>query len=131
MCIGQAKQVISGPLTITKLLGIGQQKQVIPGPLTITKLLGIGQAKQVISVPLTITGVWDQKSVCNDGVIYSVCLPLYSGTNAVLSGLYVQHNSWIHNLGNVEKDQCRKIGGTGFSRPVTKITVWLVETPIS
>ena len=49
------------------------------------RLVGVGRAKQVISGPLVIIGIGDQKSVSKDGV-YSVCLSLQNGRNAVLSG---------------------------------------------
>ena len=77
--------------------------------------LGIGRTKQMISGPLVITGVGDQKSVSKDGV-YSVCLPLQNGKNAVLSGLCmpkITTESPVYDLGIVEKDiqwRCKKIG---------------------
>ena len=63
------------------------------------RLVGVGRAKQVISRQLVNTGVEDQKSVSKDGV-YSVCLPLQNGKNAVLSGLCMpkitsQFMTWV------------------------------------
>ena len=52
----------------------------------VEKLRSIGRAKQEVPGPIVLNGVGGHKSVSNDG-IYSVCLPLYDGRNAILSGL--------------------------------------------
>ena len=82
----------------------------------IEKLMSIGRAKQIVSGPLTMTGVAGQQSVCHDGV-YSVCLPLYNGNEAVLSGLCMPSITGefpLYYLDNVEKDlhsECMRVGG--------------------
>lgn len=50
------------------------------------KLVQIGRARQEVSNPVTMSGVGDVRSVDNYGV-YSVCLPLKDGSNAVFSGV--------------------------------------------
>ena len=50
------------------------------------KLIKIGRARQEVSNPVTMSGVGDVKSDNNYG-IYSVCLPMKDGSNAVFSGV--------------------------------------------
>ena len=72
----------------------------------VDRLVGADQAKQVISGPLVITGVGDQKSVSKDGV-YSICLPLQNGKNAMLCGLCMPKITTefpVYDLGTVEED---------------------------
>ena len=52
----------------------------------IESLRKMGRAKQEMLGPITLAGVGDQQTVCRDG-IYSVCLPLHDGTEAIMSGL--------------------------------------------
>ena len=52
----------------------------------VEKLAAFGRAKQIVSEPIVLSGVGDQNSVCNEGA-YTVCLPLFSGKNALLTGL--------------------------------------------
>ena len=78
------------------------------------KLIGVGRGKQVIHGPIVITGVGEQKTVCEDG-IYSVCLRLHNGRNAVLTGLCLSKITSefpIYDLKTVEKDIRNKCKAT-------------------
>ena len=92
----------------------------------IEKLISIGRAKQILPGPIIITGVGDQKTVCNDGV-YSICLPLHNGNNAVLSGICMPQITSVfplYKLSEVEKDihkECKKIGGQDLVSRLPKI----------
>ena len=76
------------------------------------KLVGTGRAKPLVPGPIVITGVGEQKSVCEDG-IFSICLPLHNGKNAVLSGLClpkITSEFPVYELGNIEshlKKKCK------------------------
>ena len=52
----------------------------------VEKLAAFGRAEQIVSQPIVLSGVGDQKFVCNEGA-YTVRLPLFSGKNALLTGL--------------------------------------------
>ena len=52
----------------------------------VEKLAAFGRAKQIVSQPIVLSGVGDQRFVCNEGA-YTVCLPLFSGENALIAGL--------------------------------------------
>ena len=72
----------------------------------IEKLSSVGRAKQVTEGPLVIRGVGGQQSVSTDGV-YSVCLPLHNGRNAVITGLclpQITSEFPIYDLRVVEQD---------------------------
>ena len=49
-------------------------------------LLSMGRARLIRPGPIDLAGVGDHKSICYDGV-YSICLPLHNGRNAILTGL--------------------------------------------
>ena len=53
---------------------------------TVDKLKKVGRANLELPGEITLSGIGDKKSVCKHG-IYSVCLPLKNGLEAVLSGL--------------------------------------------
>ena len=60
----------------------------------IESLQKMGRAKQEKLGPITLAGVGDQQTVCWDG-IYSVCLPLHDGTEAIMSGLCLDKVSGV------------------------------------
>ena len=59
--------------------------ELVGNKAAIESLRKLGRAKQKKPGPITLAGVGDQRTVCRDG-IYSVCLPLHDGTEA-MSGL--------------------------------------------
>ena len=79
----------------------------------VEKLAAVGRAKQIISEPITLSGVGGQTSVCKEGV-YTVCLPLFSGKNALLTGLCLPKITTefpTYGLNNVEceiRSECEK-----------------------
>ena len=76
----------------------------------------IGRANQEVPGPISMSGVGDVRSVTNYGV-YSVCLPLRDGSNAVFSGVCMDKVTMefpSYDLGDVERDirsQCESDGG--------------------
>ena len=69
-------------------------------------LLKLGKAKLIRPGPIDLAGVGDYKSIFYDGV-YSICLPLHNGSNAVLTGLClpkVTSEFPQYNLGEAEND---------------------------
>ena len=75
---------------------------------SVDKLLLKGHATQESSGPITLNGVRNQHSICEYGV-YSITLPLESGTQAKMSGVCVLITSLYitfrkYPLSNVEKD---------------------------
>ena len=78
------------------------------------KLKSAGRAKQIIPGPMVITGVGDQKTVSVDGM-FSVCLPLSNGKDAMLSGICLENITAPfpeYRLGDVEKEihtTCKRV----------------------
>ena len=86
----------------------------------------------MISGPLVITGVGDKKSVSKDGV-YSVCLPLQNGKNAVLSGLCIPKITTelpVYDLGTVEKDIQWRFMKIGLVDHLPKLASMVGDTDI-
>ena len=89
-------------------------------------LSSIGRAKQLTKGPLIITGVADQKSVCEKGT-FSLCLPLWDGGNAVMSGLCIPKiTATLPNfkLAQVEADLrrcCEEAGNMDLLRRFPKV----------
>ena len=81
----------------------------------VEKLAAFGRAKQIVSQPIVLSGVGDQTFVCNEGV-YTACLPLFSGKNALLTGLClhkittVSYMIWVVLRMKFEKTVNNKIG---------------------
>ena len=72
----------------------------------VEKLAAFGGAKQIVSQPIVLSGVGDQKFVCNKGAC-TVCLPLFSGENALLTGLCLPKITTefpTYHLGSVENE---------------------------
>ena len=74
-----------GGITINLFFDNGCGDMVIR-KAALEKLLGLKMASHVIPGPLLITGVGGQKSISEDG-FYAICLPLYNGQYAKLTGL--------------------------------------------
>ena len=76
----------------------------------------LGRANQEIPGPIPLSGVGDLKSVTDYG-IYSVCLPLKDGSNAVFSGVCMDRVTMefpSYDINEVECDlrsQCESDGG--------------------
>ena len=87
----------------------------------VRRLAALGRAVQVIAGPLTIRGVGGQTCVSHDGV-YAICLPLFNGHNAVLSGLVLPTITGkfpTYQLTNVENDirqRCQEVSEPDFSQ---------------
>ena len=70
-----------------------------------------------------MSGVGDHKSICENG-IYSICLPLKNGLDAIFSGVCSDRITTIfpkYPLKDVEKDirkQCKKEGGEKLLRKI-------------
>ena len=86
----------------------------------VKRLAAIGRAIQIIAGPLTIKGIGGQTCISHDGV-YAICLPLFNGQNAVLSGLVLPTITGkfpTYQLTNVENDirkRCQEVGKPDFS----------------
>ena len=87
----------------------------------------LGRAKQEVAGSVSMSGVGDIKSVSDHG-IYSVCLPLKSGYNAVLSGVCMDRVTTEfpkYALKEVEKDikrKCRIDGGESLVKTIPKLS---------
>ena len=86
------------------------------------KLTSAGRANRVRPGPFIIVGVGGQESISSEGV-FTICLPLVNGRNALLTGLcltQITSEFPTYGLENVEKDiheAFRKTGGSAYQLP--------------
>ena len=76
------------------------------GDMIAKKSAVFDRGKQIVSQPIVLSGVGDQKFVCNEGA-YTICLPLFSGKNAFLTGLCLPKITTefpTYDLGSVENE---------------------------
>ena len=84
------------------------------------RLVELGRARQEVKGPLPITGIGGKKTMSAEG-IFSICLPLYDGHNAVLSGICLPTITGkfpLYDLTNVGDDirkRCQDMGEPDFS----------------
>ena len=83
--IFQLQTIVVGGISLKLFFDNGCGDMVVKRA-AVEKLGQVGRAKQIREGPIDLSGVGDQKSICHDGV-YSICLPLCNGGNAILTGL--------------------------------------------